>query len=64
MSFAEDQAMEMEALEAIFMQDLHVIATEPRHKFSIWIVPHSDDSQINHGKKILLFHSLTFDKLL
>eukprot|EP00475_Leptophrys_vorax_P018633 TRINITY_DN2551_c0_g1_i10.p1 TRINITY_DN2551_c0_g1~~TRINITY_DN2551_c0_g1_i10.p1 ORF type:complete len:283 (-),score=94.64 TRINITY_DN2551_c0_g1_i10:2187-3035(-) len=47
MSHADDQVEEMEALEAIYMQDLTVHSSNP-HSFSLWLVPHSDDSQPNH----------------
>jgi hypothetical protein len=48
MSHEVDQVEEMQALEAIFMQDLTVHSSSP-HSFSLWLVPHSDDSQPNHG---------------
>jgi hypothetical protein len=55
MSNAEDQAMEMEALDAIFMQDLTMISSDPTYKFTLHLVPHSDQSQTNHGLKFFCF---------
>merc|ERR1711879_251938 len=40
---AEEQAMEMEALQAIYMEDIEVLGSSP-HEFQIKLVPEGSDS--------------------
>jgi hypothetical protein len=48
--YEEEQAMEVEALEAILMDELEVVsATSPR-EYHVKLVPHPSDDGENHGK--------------